>query len=1035
MPFNAFGVFQRLFRWQTDRDNGIEIRADRMDAEMDGIADGLTEIVQGTQPFTGAVRTIDGSAAQPAFSFSGDNSTGVYRALDGSWRVVIGGAEKLTVSSAGVDTPAITTQSLQVNGQSPLLPTDNAAITGQWEFAGDTTISGQLAVSGQTLHTAQVHVNYGAPEVRLTDSNTGHSGRIVSAGGRMVVQSSSPDGTSDNGTIVFAGRNNADLAGLLVRVDGRDRAVYHTGMAVQRTFAHEAALIGATDLNEGDIVATAGYAAPGDYGGNVFRIVPAGTGSAPIYLDLSSGLQAQRLFPGGVVTPEQFGAVPGANGQVIADAIEAAAQAAAHIHGRVVFTRSYAPARNVVLKPGVTYDFGDAGEIDLRNTPIPNNPYVSYYHEPGVSVEPGSEGAAVSLAADIREPRSLPIQSITASGGTATLTTYEPHGFAVGDYIWVLYPGGWSQSLEDAGAFYFICQQNSSHEMLALTVPHKVLSVPAANELTFAVDTAAPSNFSMAQSCFVAANSIAAKLADTSGFSAGNYVLLRTNRDVPVYSGSQTIKYAEIQRIERVSGDWLIFSETVGVDYLVAENARLAPLNLAPPVRFVRPRIRGRGSSGITTPSYGQIDAAGDIGLQVHLNECAIIEGAEITDCERVGIDIQRNFVSVINEADIQLYSTNDGGRQTGLCPLPYGINYGSYCRYVHISGVRGTGNTRHWITEATDGSFGGYTQFVTIRDCMLHGGLSDMVTTHYPNRGYVAENIRGEGLGNVAVLECRSGKLIARNIEGHGVDFVVYAYGHSDEIDVRDIRGYGISGAAVFIAPSSALNTHLSITARDIRVRGAKRAFYMYWSGGGTNAQATIDIDGVDAHDCTTAPVRVNTVPSAFLSARNINGCNVCTSYDSYLISVSDSVWGVTENLTSTPTISRRVPEDAEIRFERRGKHGGFEREDVIAQITNGAVEVVRGDDFVLTLRGEGYSADDLDQITGMRHGQIITLQRYSEAITVRDGSSSGLGADGIQTRNSADVVLDSSYKCLHVQCIGAAGSKYVVETARSEG
>jgi len=45
MAFNGSGVYSRLYSWVTDRNNTIKIRADRMDAEMDGFADGLTNAI------------------------------------------------------------------------------------------------------------------------------------------------------------------------------------------------------------------------------------------------------------------------------------------------------------------------------------------------------------------------------------------------------------------------------------------------------------------------------------------------------------------------------------------------------------------------------------------------------------------------------------------------------------------------------------------------------------------------------------------------------------------------------------------------------------------------------------------------------------------------------------------------------------------------------------------------------------------------------------------------------------------------------
>lgn len=45
MAFNGSGTFSRLFSWVADRNNGIAIQAGRMDAELDGIAAGLSQCI------------------------------------------------------------------------------------------------------------------------------------------------------------------------------------------------------------------------------------------------------------------------------------------------------------------------------------------------------------------------------------------------------------------------------------------------------------------------------------------------------------------------------------------------------------------------------------------------------------------------------------------------------------------------------------------------------------------------------------------------------------------------------------------------------------------------------------------------------------------------------------------------------------------------------------------------------------------------------------------------------------------------------
>ena len=45
LSFNGAGVFSRLYNWEQDRINSIAIRSDRMDAEMDGMATGLSTAI------------------------------------------------------------------------------------------------------------------------------------------------------------------------------------------------------------------------------------------------------------------------------------------------------------------------------------------------------------------------------------------------------------------------------------------------------------------------------------------------------------------------------------------------------------------------------------------------------------------------------------------------------------------------------------------------------------------------------------------------------------------------------------------------------------------------------------------------------------------------------------------------------------------------------------------------------------------------------------------------------------------------------
>lgn len=93
MAFNGSGVFQRLYSWVADRDAAVDILADRHDAEDNGFAKAINDIVDGTQGFINYVRTALGTAGAPAFSFTGDTDTGIYSP----------GANQVTVSVGGLD--------------------------------------------------------------------------------------------------------------------------------------------------------------------------------------------------------------------------------------------------------------------------------------------------------------------------------------------------------------------------------------------------------------------------------------------------------------------------------------------------------------------------------------------------------------------------------------------------------------------------------------------------------------------------------------------------------------------------------------------------------------------------------------------------------------------------------------------------------------------------------------------------------------------------------------------------------------------
>lgn len=94
MAFSS-GTFSRLYSWAADKLAGTKIRADRMDAEMDGFATGLSTCIlkDGTQTITAAI------------PFNSQNITGVGD-FGGATATLTGAISGATVTGAMVATQA-----------------------------------------------------------------------------------------------------------------------------------------------------------------------------------------------------------------------------------------------------------------------------------------------------------------------------------------------------------------------------------------------------------------------------------------------------------------------------------------------------------------------------------------------------------------------------------------------------------------------------------------------------------------------------------------------------------------------------------------------------------------------------------------------------------------------------------------------------------------------------------------------------------------------------------------------------------------
>jgi len=225
LPYNGAGVFVRLYSWITDRNNGVKIRADRMDNEMNGFATGLSNCItrdgqttvtanislsgnkltnigaataggdavsqsagdarygqlavanswDGSQTFDEQLLGKNGTVSSPAFAFASENGTGLWRKAAGTAAFSVSGSEILRITSTSVesDRNLIVTGTLSVSSTASV---GNASAGGH-AVNRDTAdgryirpavgISGQVILDGTLTTTANPALTFSG------DTNTG----------------------------------------------------------------------------------------------------------------------------------------------------------------------------------------------------------------------------------------------------------------------------------------------------------------------------------------------------------------------------------------------------------------------------------------------------------------------------------------------------------------------------------------------------------------------------------------------------------------------------------------------------------------------------------------------------------------------------------------------------------------------------------------------------------------------------------------------------------------------------------------------
>jgi hypothetical protein len=224
MAFNGSGVFVRLYNWVTDRANNIDVSADRMDAEMDGMATGLSTCItkDGQQTITNDIPWANHKITGLKTGTVRTDAANVGQVQDSAaqWSGTTGGtANAITVSTS----PAITAYAAGQVVRFTATNNNTGATTIAWsgltakaaQWGGAAMVGGEI-VTGRTYEAVYDGTNFQVMGITTATPSFGdtiiQTSSDAGAGAAPTFEqyrnSASPAANDLLGTINFTGQNS-----------------------------------------------------------------------------------------------------------------------------------------------------------------------------------------------------------------------------------------------------------------------------------------------------------------------------------------------------------------------------------------------------------------------------------------------------------------------------------------------------------------------------------------------------------------------------------------------------------------------------------------------------------------------------------------------------------------------------------------------------------------------------------------------------------------------------------------------------------
>lgn len=607
------------------------------------------------------------------------------------------------------------------------------------------------------------------------------------------------------------------------------------------------------------------------------------------------------------------------------------------------------------------------------------------------------------------------LASATRASTTATYTTVEDHGLASNDYVWIIYPS----SGVAAGNLYYLTQAASSenHEW---TVPIQV-TVTGAKTFTTPISASANASLTIATSCYVYKNGLAAIVADTTGFAEGD-LLQVTSDDTVTLTDAQAEKYGEFNRVARVvSSTMLILAWKVRADYTVSASASIKKLSMT---RGGMHGIIIRGKGANLDPAEGN----GDRGIFARYAESFLLSDCGFENCDQMGVHLLNCFNASVVRQHGTFPRSDESGLISGYIDYQYGIAYGS-SEQVLIDAPRIEGG-RHAVVESTTATSPtvGLSRNVTIRDAQCRGQWSNSIATHFI---YQDVEISGGFLSSKASgIDGRAGRLNISDVIINGALRGVNLFGSCENILVDGIQGYNIGGAVVSIQPTEATLASANVRVSNIIGDTVERGVYILFDAGipapkpifvGDISLRNISYEAVRIALDTAAPAQcvVRSVSCVNVGVRTGSSCVFLTNVLNPDVShiYADEGTGALVYLVNVSGTASTT--GSYMRLDGIGYSGIL---NLASTITGARTDAFVLETLTVTTSALAFqfvttrlavidiaSSGNLDTITGLGVGQAVALRITTGArtVTVRDQATSG---GNIQTAGSASQLLDST-------------------------